>query len=246
MANGKFINKLTIYGLVSEKDSNNIRYVGITRRKPEYRLSSHIYDAKNFPNKNHRTKWISDENLKIKQIILDVIIEEDSDFWEKYWISLVKSWGFTLVNSNKGGGGLDKRSEEFSKWLSERSKGNKYNLGKSHSDETKIKMSKIKLGKESPRKGCVVSDKTKLKQSIAKLGKVGNAKGFKHTEETKNKKRKEVIQLDLNGNFIRDYSSVSEVAEYFKVSIPTISKVLNKTNKKYKNFVFKVKNENYG
>ena len=52
MANGKYINinypKLTIYGLVSEDEPNIIKYVGVTRRNPLYRLSNHIYEAKYF------------------------------------------------------------------------------------------------------------------------------------------------------------------------------------------------------
>jgi hypothetical protein len=60
MANGKYINinypKLVIYALVSEKDPNNIKYVGVTRRTPSYRLNSHIYEAKNNSNKTEKTK----------------------------------------------------------------------------------------------------------------------------------------------------------------------------------------------
>jgi group I intron endonuclease len=229
-----------IYCLVSEDEPNNIKYVGITRRKPEYRLSNHIYEAKKEPNKNKRSKWISENNFKIKQIILD-IVDENPIFWEQYWISQIKTWGFDLVNSNKGGGGLNKRSIEFSKWLSNRNIGNKYNLGKTHSLNAKDKMSKAKIGKESPRKGAIISDETKLKQSLSKLGKKSNASGFKHSEETKMKKRKKLLQFNLNGDLIKEWDSVTEVANHFNVGISTISNVLKKENKKYKNFIFKIK-----
>jgi len=249
MANGKYINinypKLIIYGLVSEIEPDNIRYVGVTRRNPLYRLSNHIYEAKKFSDKNNRTKWISSVNYKIKQIILDEI-DDDNDiiFWEKYWINQIKVWGFNLVNSNNGGGGLNKRDESFSIWLSNRNKGNKYNLGKTHSDDSKLKMSIKKIGKTSPRKGCVVSEETKLKQSLAKIGKKGNATGFKHTEETKNKKKKKVVVIN-NDKVVMEFNSVSETANYFNVNIPTISKRMNK-NKEYKGFIFKTKIENNG
>jgi len=121
-----------------------------------------------------------------------------------------------------------------------------YRLGKNHSEESKNKMSKKKIGKISPRKNCVVSEETRLKQSISKLGKNGNAKGFKHSEETKNKKRKLVLQFDSNGLIINEFNSVSETANYFSVSLSTISKVLNKENKKYKGFIFKTKIKNNG
>lgn len=239
-------NDITIYGLVSEIEPNNIRYVGITRRNPKHRLNNHLYEAKHFPNKSEKTIWFNNEELKIKQIILDIVDESESDFWEKHWISLVKSWGFKLFNANNGGGGLCKRGEEFSKWLSDRSKGNKYNLGKKRSSEAKKKMSIAKLGKPSPRKGCLVSDETKKLQSLAKLGVKGNATGFKHSEETKNKKRKQIILTKLNGDKIKEFNSVGEVANYFSVSLPTISKILNKENKKYKEFMFEIKIKNNG
>ena len=246
----KYINinypKITIYCLVSEDEPENIRYVGVTRRLPNYRLSNHIYDAKKYPNKNNKTKWISSVGFKVKQIILDVIEEKDVIFWEQYWISQIKSWGFDLDNSNNGGGGLNKRDNEFSSWLSNRSKGNKYNLGKTHSDEAKYKMSIAKLGKPSPRKGIVVSEETKKLMGLRKLGKIGNANGFKHSEEFKIKKRKIIIQTDLDNNFIREWNSVTDIGKHFNVTISVISKILKKENKTYKNFIWLYKNINNG
>jgi len=63
---------------------------------------------------------------------LDEVPEDEWKFWEIYWISQVKQWGFDLTNGNNGGGGLLKRDKEFSEWLSKRNKGNKYRLGKKH------------------------------------------------------------------------------------------------------------------
>ena len=62
-------NNITIYGLVSEIEPNNIRYVGITRRNPKHRLNNHLYEAKHFPNKSEKTIWFNNEELKIKQIL---------------------------------------------------------------------------------------------------------------------------------------------------------------------------------
>ena len=59
MANGRYINIITIYGLVSSEEPNNIKYIGVTRRNPKYRLNSHIYKAKHFPEKTNKTKWIN-------------------------------------------------------------------------------------------------------------------------------------------------------------------------------------------
>jgi len=45
---------------------------------------------------------------------IEIDIVEDSEwlFWEKYYISLYKSWGFKLENKNNGGGGPSNYTEE--------------------------------------------------------------------------------------------------------------------------------------
>jgi hypothetical protein len=249
MANGRYINinypNFYIYGLVSKNNPDDIKYIGITSKTPSNRLSNHIYEAKKNNTKTEKTKWISSVNYEVKQIILDVVDFETAYFWEQYWTSQFKTWGFVLTNSNNGEGGLGKRSSEFSAWLSERNKGNKYNLGKTHFNETKLKMGEKKIGKPSRRKGVEVSEITKEKQSKAKIGRVGNANGFKHSEETKNKKRKKVLQLSINGELINEFNSVTDVSNYFSVDISVISKRLDK-NKEYKGFIFKTKIENNG
>ena len=84
MAKGKYINinypKITIYALVSEIEPDIIKYVGVTRRIPRYRLHNHISEARKTPNKNSKTKWISSVNFKIKQIVLDEVSDTKSDF----------------------------------------------------------------------------------------------------------------------------------------------------------------------
>lgn len=233
---------VTVYGLVSETEPQKIRYVGITRRNPAYRLNSHKYDAVNYPNKNKKTKWISENECRIKLIVLDIIDNEDEAFfWEEHWISLIKSWGFKLTNSNNGGGGISKRDVNFSEWLSKRNIGNKYNLGKHHTHETRKKISNARKGKPSPRKGAILSDETKLKQSLAKIGKRGNAKGFKHTESTKNKKRKIILQLTQNNELIREWPALTIVAEKLKLNISAISNACRGITKTCGGFKWKYK-----
>jgi len=209
VAQGKYIN---IYTLSSVDNPNEIKYVGVTKYKVSYRLSSHIYEAKKKPDMTPKTKWINEIGFKLVHNVIDVVEECDAGFWEKYWIGQMEAWGFNLVNSNKGGGGLSKRDEKFSMWLSKRNMGNKYNLGRTHSKETKMKMSQAKIGKESPRKGCTVSDETKNKMSQAKIGKRGNATGFKHTYETRSNKMKPVVQMDSNSSVIKVWGSMSNAA----------------------------------
>lgn len=52
------------------------------------------------------------------------------------------------------------------------------NIGKTHSDETKKKMSEIRIGKPAWNKGKSFSDETKEKMRIAKLGNTNRKKWF--------------------------------------------------------------------
>lgn len=118
---------------------------------------------------SYRARWIN--SLKIKGLkpnieIIDIVPKDQWEFWEQYWISQFKTWGFNLVNTTIGGGGIcdgfwkgKKRSEETIKKLSESHKG-------------------IKLSAETIKK---MSERMKNNHPM---------KGKKHTEETRNKIKK--------------------------------------------------------
>jgi hypothetical protein len=98
-----------IYGLVDPR-TNEIRYVGKTKRTLRVRLRAHINDE---PKSNtYKHNWIN----QLKQINLDPIIIElelcDENTWierEKYWISYFKN----LTNLTTGGEGCDYFKEEI-------------------------------------------------------------------------------------------------------------------------------------
>ena len=98
-------NETFIYTL---SDSNgNIRYIGKTD-KPEYRLNKHLKESKH--QRTHKEKWInlvlsSGDNIFLE--IIDIVDIKDWSFWEMYWISQMKAWGFNLVNGTSGGEGSD-------------------------------------------------------------------------------------------------------------------------------------------
>jgi len=86
-------------------DSTGIRYVGKTNNIKR-RLRNHINEANQKGKNNHRINWIKSLRKKneIPTIeILDVVPEDSWVFWEIYWISQLKSWGFSLVNGTIGG-----------------------------------------------------------------------------------------------------------------------------------------------
>ena len=89
-------NKIYIYTL-SDPNNGEIKYVGKTNNvKRRYR--DHIRESK--IGKTYKCNWI--KNLSDKPVI--EIIDEcsiiNADFFEKYYISLFKNWGFKLAKHN--------------------------------------------------------------------------------------------------------------------------------------------------
>ncbi len=68
-------------------------------------------------------------------------------------------------------------------------KGNKYWVGKSHTEEAKQKMRDAKLGKSSHMKGKLHTEETKDKISASKKGKSNGCEGRKYSPETIEKMR---------------------------------------------------------
>jgi hypothetical protein len=119
----------------------------------------------------HRHKKKFGENIFIE--VLDNVVSSEWKFWERYWISQFKQWGFILENKNNGGNGIS--GFEL--------------LGKIHKDETKEKMRLAKIGKPSNRKGqpCSEIHKLRLSESM-KQKEASPLKGISyHNEESKEK-----------------------------------------------------------
>lgn len=96
--------KTFIYGLVSKKEPEIIRYIG-KADDPEYRKKRHIqntkYDFKKNKKLTHKDYWIIKENYEIDFIILEKC---DKNMWqerERYYISKISN----LTNISEGGKG---------------------------------------------------------------------------------------------------------------------------------------------
>lgn len=103
-----------------------IFYVGKTKNIKQ-RLYRHKNSAK--LESSPKEKFINSILSNGGEISMSIIEESDKnniDFWEIYWISQLKTWGFKLYNATCGGDGGD------------------YWIGKTHSEETKEKLRKIR------------------------------------------------------------------------------------------------------
>jgi group I intron endonuclease len=152
-----------IYSL-SDPFTGLVRYIG-KADDLRVRYNNHVsLKGKESTRKSAWVKSLIKKGAKPIIEIVDFVDKAEWKFWEQFYISLFKSWGFVLVNSTDGGEGLVgyKTSDETKQKL------RLANLGKKHSDETKAKMRlnspKCWLGKER-------SDEDKKKFSESHKGK---------------------------------------------------------------------------
>lgn len=123
-----------IYVLIDPR-TNEVRYVGKANNVTQ-RYRAHLNRARK--HQTHKKNWLTQlkkEDLKPIMVIIDIVSIDDWQYWERYWISQMKQWGFNLVNYTNGGDGCTFSNQTSFK------KGNKLWLGKKHSEETKRKIS---------------------------------------------------------------------------------------------------------
>jgi len=174
---------------------------------------------------------------------IDQIESLNSKDWkplECFWIEYFRQLGFDLQNKNDGVGGSNiitletriKMSQSHKdKKLSQetKSKMSLIRTGNKHSNETRLKMS---LSKQN------MSQETKNKMSLA-------AKGKKKSLEIRNKmkeyRNKPILQYDLEGNFIKEWSSAKEASQKLNINRNGISSVCNNKNKSSGKFIWKFK-----
>jgi len=82
-----------------------------------------VYIGKtNEPNRRlreHRMNFSKDVSLEI----IDEVEETEWEFWEKWWIEIFNTWGITLLNRNKGGGGPEYQTESAKKLIGDKQRG---------------------------------------------------------------------------------------------------------------------------
>lgn len=174
--------------------NENIRYIGKTKNILRKRLYAHIFESINSNKSNYKSNWIKSLLNKGERPIINIIDEvpeEEWEFWEEYWISQFKSWGFNLTNLTKGGEG-----------------GNGYK----HTDDSKRKMRKSKLGtKLSVEQRKKISESVKLKAKENPLYNRGYGNSRIHLD------REELYQ-----KYIIENLSLNNCASFFGVSKKTV------------------------
>jgi len=208
---------INIYSITSS-NQNSCIYIGVTSRSLKIRLSEHIRNNTGTCFK----QWLEQEISQGHEIFintLDVVYKKESKFWEGFWICNFKSWGFTTLNSNIGGGGPLYMTTQQKEKMSLCKKGVKnpfYN--KKH---TKISKEKISCNNSRYWKG------RKLRpEMVRKLSESNSIP---------------VDQFDKLGNFIKHWSSITEASNILGIDSSSIVKVLKNKRKKAGNYGWKYK-----
>ncbi len=194
-------------------DSTGIRYVGKTNNL-KIRLKNHINEANSKNKNNHKINWIKSliqKNEKPTMEILDIVSDDSWMFWEIYWITQLKSWGFNLVNSTLGG----ENPPSFK--------------CKTHSDDYK-KVRRNKMLLNNPAKNMNDEWKNNISKSL---------KGRIFTKEHILKLGKPVCQLSLNGEFIKKWDSITIASNRLGVNYSGISGCVRGKRNKAGNFKWK-------
>lgn len=184
--------KTYIYTL-SDPKTNIIRYVGKTSN-PTERIRKHIEFRDSGKRKTHLYSWMKSIVLDPIFEIIDEVDESEWKFWEIYWISQFKTWGFKLTNLTDGGdGGCSIETKEKLRIINT-GEGNPM-WGKKHKQETIdmivinrswYKHSKETIDKISKSKiGHTVSEETREKLRISNTGENSHRWGKENSEHQK-------------------------------------------------------------
>jgi hypothetical protein len=89
--------------IYSLSDKNGVRYIGQTSNIIK-RYKEHLYESnlKRYKS-NYLYNWINSVNKEITIELIDEVPTSDRDYWEQWYITLFKVWGFKLVNGTSGG-----------------------------------------------------------------------------------------------------------------------------------------------
>jgi hypothetical protein len=228
------MNTKFIYTL-SDPNSGLVRYIG-KAKDVKKRLSNHLSNN-HLSTSTKKNNWIisllRNQQLPIIEVV-DEVPSEEVDFYEIFYISLFKSWGFDLLNGTNGGDGFD--------WT-----------GKKHNDYSKLK-NKInsphrKSVAQFDLEGNLIKEYHSLREAAQSVngdrshisracrGKLKTSAGFKWSfidrinnhdiEEVKNRiikyekpridsRMKKIQVFDLKGNLLDTCRSVNETSSKYK------------------------------
>lgn len=119
--------------------NDEIKYIG-KANNPIARFARHMRFCKSATKKHEWVKALKEKGEKPTLEILDEVPFDEWAFWEQHYISLFQSWGFNLLNGDRGGYGCGILGKEA------RDKIKAYAATRTYSPETRAKISAAKKG----------------------------------------------------------------------------------------------------
>jgi len=223
------VSNITYLYTLNDPTTGEVRYVGKSDT-PYKRFTQHLSKSKK--NNTYKNNWISsliNEGKKPILQIIDVVETSQWGFWESYWISLFKTWGFKLTNLTNGGDGGN-FGTEVNKKISEKLKGRVY------SEET---IKRMRLGAQKRR----LTKEGRKRLSKHRMGEKNSMYGKKQSKHCIELKYKPIIQMDGDNNIIKSWVSMKSVTDELGINRNGLRMVCNGDRKSAGGFKWKWKNE---
>lgn len=209
-------NNYTVYIHISP---NNMRYIGITCKKPEYRWNhgKGYIKNKHFYNSIKKNGWSSFKHIIISQnISKKEACKLEQEMIKKYDTTNPDKGYNHSIGGESGSLGVKHTPEQIAKWRKNRVYGPSWAKGKHFTEEHKRKIAES-------RRGIRPTLESRKKMRLAKLGKPQyNKRGLKWSDESKAKKSKPVVCIETK----KRYFGLMEAERKTGISHSNISNVI--------------------
>lgn len=248
-----------IYVLIDPRDGK-VRYVGKANNVTQ-RYKAHLNRARK--HQIHKKNWVESlkrEGLKPIIEVVDVVPIENWIYWETYWVSQFKAWGFDLINYTNGGDGCTFGNQTSFK----KGQGGKKVVGYNSNciklyEFESMRQASVEIETKSMwgvlvghRKTCKniawfyeddiknltdIELEDRIKKKFVKEHRVNSGSFYKGQKGNRNKK---VLMYDLDWKFLMEFESAKKAGEYLGVTGGAIQfACLKNKNNKCKNYKFK-------
>lgn len=209
--------KTTNIYILIDPETQQVRYVGKANDVSQ-RYKAHLNRARK--HQIHKLNWINSlrrKGLKPIMEVVDIVPIESWVFWETYWISQFKAWGFNLLNYTLGGDGA------------------------TFGNQTSFKKGHISWNNGTRKPKILQGNKGKTPNSVLHQFVKGHEVWNRGVIGYNTTKSIPVLQFDLQGNFITEHINCKQAAISMNCDEENIRRVCTGKNKTAKNFKWEYK-----
>jgi hypothetical protein len=179
----------------------------------------YVGKAKNAVKRQHKHYLTFGTDIKME--VIDIVENEQWKFWEQYWICQFKSWGFKLENKNSGGGGP-------TEWtLKQKQDINPNRIEKIKNHLTRGENISKTLKQRNHSKYYTEDIKQKMSEATKNIPRPFSNEHIQNMGIAKRKQATPVLQYDLDSNFIKEWESKGQAAEWIKQQTGKTSNIVS-------------------